>query len=127
MAVRLLRRPFTGADYHRLAETGILLARRPSPGHYPAVRDQARWWFNKAHRGHACLELLEVLRTDGVAVPADLESAARRLDLHYVQSRYPNGLGGDPTRYYDTSLAEECLDQSGRMLKFAQDHLDGGQ
>ena len=168
MAVRLLRGPFTVADYHRLAETGILLARRPSPGHYPAVRDEARWWLNtaegdlsaarilfeagrfnlcafhaqqaaekalkavlaargKAHRGHACLELLEVLRTDGVAVPADLESAARRLDLHYVQSRYPNGLGGDPTRYYDTSLAEECLDQSGRMLKFAQDQLDGGQ
>jgi HEPN domain-containing protein len=81
----------------------------------------------KAHRGHASLELLEVLRAGGAAVTDDLDSAARRLDLHYVQSRYPNGLGGDPTRYYDKALAEECLNQAEQILRFARGQMEPGQ
>lgn len=77
----------------------------------------------KVHRGHACVDLLEILRGDGVAVPADLETTARRLDLHYVQSRYPNGLGGDPTRYYDEAIAQECLEHAERILEFVRTTL----
>lgn len=77
----------------------------------------------KAHRGHACLELLDVLRRDGETVSKDLETSARRLDLHYVQSRYPNGLGGDPTTYYDEELARECLKQAEAILAFAKSRL----
>jgi HEPN domain-containing protein len=76
-----------------------------------------------AHRGHACIELLETLGGIGVSVATDLEHAARRLDLHYVQSRYPNGLGGDPTRYYDHAMAQECLVQAQQLLDFARNLL----
>ncbi len=77
----------------------------------------------KAHRGHACIDLLEVLRRDGETVGSELETAGRRLDLHYVQSRYPNGLGGDPTHYYDEELARECLKQAEAILAFARSRL----
>lgn len=77
----------------------------------------------KTHRGHACVELLGVLRADGIDLPTDLDTTARRLDLHYVQSRYPNGLGGDPTSYYDEEIARECLNHSERMLQFVRGSL----
>lgn len=46
----------------------------------------------QVQRGRACHSLMGALEDEGVPVPPELESAARRLDLHYVQSRYPNGL-----------------------------------
>jgi HEPN domain-containing protein len=77
-------------------------------------------------RGHACVDLLAELRSDGVAIPADLDSIARRLDLHYIQSRYPNGLGGDPTHYYDAGIAAEALGHAERLLEFAAARLEAG-
>lgn len=76
-----------------------------------------------AHRGHACVDLVEVLRREGEPVRDELEGAARRLDLHYVQSRYPNGLGGDPTRYYDGSIAGECLENADSIVRFVRERL----
>jgi HEPN domain-containing protein len=77
-------------------------------------------------RGHACVDLVAELRRDGVAVPAELDPAARRLDLHYIQSRYPNGLGGDPTHYYDAGIAEEAVGHAERFLEFATTRLGTG-
>lgn len=74
-------------------------------------------------RTHSATELLEVLRDDGADVPAKLDSPARRLDLHYVQSRYPNGLGGDPTEYYDAEIAEEGEALARRFLDYARDRV----
>jgi HEPN domain-containing protein len=77
----------------------------------------------KAHRGHSALELLGALEVEGVRAGPDAAAAARLLDLHYVQSRYPNGLGGDPTLYYDQPMAEECLDHAQLILRFTREHL----
>lgn len=49
--------------------------------------------------------------------------SARRLDLRYVQSRYPNALGGDPTRYYDETVGRECLEYAETILRFAREEL----
>lgn len=76
-------------------------------------------------RTHAATELLGSLRDAGLAVPDDLDHPARRLDLHYIQSRYPNGLGGDPTVYYDQELATEAIDLAERFLRFGREHLEG--
>lgn len=76
-------------------------------------------------RTHAATELLGSLREAGLPVPDDLDHPARRLDLHYVQSRYPNGLGGDPTVYYDKELAREAIDLAEHFLVFGRDHLAG--
>lgn len=71
-------------------------------------------------RTHACTELLAALQEAGADPPRGLGNAARRLDLHYVQSRYPNGLGGDPTEFYDAEIAGECLDLAGDFLDYAR-------
>jgi HEPN domain-containing protein len=76
-----------------------------------------------AHRGHACLDLVNALQDGGVELPPGIEGSARRLDLHYVQSRYPNGLGGDPTRYYDETMGRECLEHAETILRFARAEL----
>ena len=76
-------------------------------------------------RTRAATELLGSLRGAGVDVPEALDNPARRLDLHYIQSRYPNGLGGDPTVYYDQELAREAIDLAERFLLFGREHLKG--
>lgn len=77
----------------------------------------------KSHRTHACTTLLGTLADLGVEVPAELSSAGRRLDLHYIQSRYPNGLGGDPSDYYDAAIAEEALELAESIVRFAEGEL----
>lgn len=78
-------------------------------------------------RTHAVTELLERLRDNGVGTPEGLANGARRLDLHYVQSRYPNGLGGDPTTYYDAEIAGEAIDLARRFVRFARSRLEDGE
>ena len=77
----------------------------------------------KTLRSHACVAIVAALKAHGVAVNEDIEAAGRRLDLHYVQSRYPNGLGGDPTRYYDLAMADECLGYAERICQFSSSIL----
>lgn len=70
-------------------------------------REEARWWLATAEE-----------------LPRRLPHAARRLDLHYVQSRYPNGLGGDPTVYYDEEIGAECLGLAEEFVDFGRTRLD---
>lgn len=74
----------------------------------------------QSHRTPACTTLFGAPADLGVEVSAELSSAGRRLDLHYVQSRYPNGLGGDPTEYYDSAIAEEALELAQSIVRFAE-------
>ncbi len=42
---------------------------------------------------------------------------ARELDLHYIPSRYPNGLpAGYPHQFYDRQTAERALAAAGRIV-----------
>lgn len=75
-------------------------------------------------RTHAATELLTSLRDLGVSAPDELSNAARRLDLHYIQSRYPNGLGGDPTTYYDEEIARESVELAERFLRYARSRTE---
>lgn len=77
----------------------------------------------KTLRSHACVAIIGALKAHGVAVSKGIEAAGRRLDLHYVQSRYPNGLGGDPTRYYDAAMADECLTYAEEICRFSHSIL----
>lgn len=80
-------------------------------------------FHGEAHRTHACTELVGLLAGAGIDVPDGLDTAGRRLDLHYVQARYPNGLGGDPTVYYDAEIADETLELAERFLALALEEL----
>lgn len=105
----------------RLAETGVfhLAAFHAQQAAEKALKAvlTAR---GKTHRTHACTALFRRLDELGVDVPEELVGAGRRLDLHYIQSRYPNGLGGDPTDYYDDAIAREAIELAESILQFSR-------
>lgn len=47
-----------------------------------------------------------------------LSNAARTLDMFYIPTRYPNGLGGDlaPTEFYEREDAEKCISSAELIL-----------
>ena len=69
---------------------------------------------------HSCVQLLRILGNKGLAIPAEVEEAARRLDIHYVASRYPNGLGGAPETFYDEKLAKEAIEWMKTIREFVK-------
>lgn len=72
---------------------------------------------------HSCVGLCHKIGTIGVEVPDEVTAAARRLDPHYILSRYPNGLGGSPRDYYDVALIEELAKCARTMKSFAESLL----
>lgn len=54
-----------------------------------------------------------------------LASDARTLDMFYIPTRYPNGLGGDlaPTEFYEKEDAEKCISSAELILHTAKTFL----
>ena len=70
--------------------------------------------------------LLEMVRECGKRASAvmDLQDAARELDLHYIPSRYPNGLpSGYPHQFYGKDMAERALSTAERILAVVTDYF----
>ncbi|HOJ42896.1 MAG TPA: HEPN domain-containing protein [Syntrophorhabdaceae bacterium] len=44
---------------------------------------------------------------------------AKNLDMYYIPTRYPNGLGGDlaPAEFYEKEDAERCINSAESILK----------
>jgi HEPN domain-containing protein len=48
----------------------------------------------------------------------------KRLDKHYIPTRYPNGFDtGAPTDYYTDEEAERAIAEGGRILDFCRDSV----
>lgn len=77
----------------------------------------------RSPRTHSCVELLDLLENAGRPVPDDVQAAARRLDIHYIASRYPNGAGGPPESLYDEKLAQEALEWMSAIKEFAKSQM----
>ncbi len=75
-----------------------------------------------AQRTHSCVELLEALAGSGLEVPPELCTSARKLDLHYIDSRYPNSVGGAPDKFYDQTIAREALEAALAVRRFVEEH-----
>ncbi len=73
---------------------------------------------------HASVHLLTVLHGAGVDIPAAVHAAAKRLDLHYINARYPNGVGGAPEDFYDQALAEELLAYMETVFAFVAGQIE---
>ena len=72
---------------------------------------------------HSCVELAERLASQGLTVPPQVLNRARRLDQHYVDSRYPNGVGGPPKAFYDEAIAQDCLSWMTDLRDFVRSNL----
>ena len=69
---------------------------------------------------HSLVMLLRKLRSEGDAVGEPLFAAARRLDVHYTQSRYPGGLGVAPEDLYDEDVCRECERCADEIIEFSR-------
>lgn len=73
--------------------------------------------------GQSVTGLVEVLPAD-VGAPADILEAARRLDKHYLPTRYPNGFAeGYPGKFYTRGEAKGAIDDASQILEFCRGHL----
>jgi HEPN domain-containing protein len=74
--------------------------------------------------GHSVDGLLEALAPAGLDVAA-LRPLAKRLDRHYVPSRYPNGLPGNvPAEVYGEPDSTDALAAARRIVAFARAQQD---
>ncbi len=75
--------------------------------------------------GHSVTLLLGDVE-ERVDVPLALLDAGRRLDKHYIPTRYPNGFdAGAPTDYYTDEEAARAIEDGSRILEFCRDSLGG--
>lgn len=72
---------------------------------------------------HSCVLLCQSLDRAGVAVPPDVVEAGQRLDPHYIDARYPNGVGGPPQAFYNRNLARECLQRAETIRQSVRSRL----
>lgn len=100
-----------------------LAAFHAQPAAEKALKSLSIHALGELRRGHSCTALVRALSDGGLSVPADVDRAPRHLDLHYAQSRYPNGFGADPTEHYDVTLARESIDQAESVVAFVRERL----
>jgi len=73
--------------------------------------------------GHAVVRLLEDLQ-EHLDLNDELFDAARRLDEHYIPTRYPDGFDtGAPFDYYTEAEAQQALQDAQRIHRTAEQSL----
>ncbi len=73
--------------------------------------------------GHVVTRLLLDLE-NRLTIPEELVQAARRLDKHYIPTRYPNGFDlGAPKDYYTADEARQAVEDAERIYDFCQQSL----
>jgi HEPN domain-containing protein len=82
--------------------------------------------FQQLHQeawGHVVHQLLEVL-PDELGVSDGLVDRGRRLDRHYVPTRYPNGFAaGAPGDFYTAEDASLAIEDAEAIHEFCARHL----
>jgi HEPN domain-containing protein len=74
--------------------------------------------------GHSVDGLLEALEAAGLPVK-ELRPLAAQLDLHYIPTRYPNGLPGNlPFEVYTARQASDALAAARRIVAFAREQIE---
>ena len=72
-------------------------------------------------KSHSVLEIARSLDING-----EIENIAKRLDLYYISTRYPDAFpSGAPFEYYTKEQAEEAVVFAGKILEFAGRYFNG--
>ena len=74
---------------------------------------------------HSCVQILKILKRNGID-GSTIISCARKLDIHYIPSRYPNGFGGEPETFYDKKISSELLECATEILDFVEAQINVG-
>lgn len=70
--------------------------------------------------------LLEMVKEAGKKIERikDLLNEARQLDLHYIPSRYPNGIpSGYPHEFYTQNISEGALKAAEKIFSIVQEYF----
>lgn len=70
--------------------------------------------------------LVEMVREGGQRIKEvnDLLDQARELDLHYIPSRYPNGIpSGYPHQFYGKKVADQALTAAEKIFLTVRNHF----
>ena len=84
---------------------------------------------NEAPRGCSVRALLErYFRKVGSEVNEELLKCARKLDMHYIPSRYPNAHpAGTPHEAYDEGISKEALEASRKIVNYVKEVILSGK
>ena len=73
---------------------------------------------------HSLFEMVNAARELKIKAVEGLDRMARELDLHYIPSRYPNGLpGGYPHQFYDRGEADKAIAAAQKILTAVEKHF----
>ena len=72
--------------------------------------------------GHSLTKMVNDLKNQKMNVSLILTSC-KKLDLHYIPSRYPNAHPtGSPFEYHDENIAEDALENATKILDFVKEN-----
>lgn len=72
-------------------------------------------------REHSLVELFDYVQTQSlIQPPPPVLTAARRLDPHYIQARYPGPRGPAPEDLYDGVITKELIECAGEILSWVE-------
>jgi HEPN domain-containing protein len=75
--------------------------------------------------GRSLTHLLKGL-PERIEVPEKVIRSAKRLDRHYIQTRYPNGFAkGSPKDHYTEEDAKEAIGHAVAIIEFCEANLAG--
>ena len=55
-----------------------------------------------------------------LSAPDEIQSACKKLNPHYVQSRYPDAANAIPKDAYDDEIAEELLEEAKKVFEWSE-------
>lgn len=81
---------------------------------------------------HSIVDLLDELK-ETLYIEEDifisLRHSASELDPHYVETRYPDAIGGTqaPYKYYDKQRSEECLKNARKVFEWVEKQIQSSK
>jgi HEPN domain-containing protein len=74
-------------------------------------------------RTHSSLQIMVELQRRKMKFPDDFDSNLRKLDRCFIDSRYPNGVGGPPEMLYNRKIVKELTECCKHVMAFVKSKL----
>lgn len=72
--------------------------------------------------GYSLTKMVNDLKNQKINISL-ISTSCKKLDLHYIPSRYPNAHPtGSPFEYHDENIAEDALENAKKILDFVEEN-----